>query len=76
MGTRIRPARPRAIAVIVLLTLALLLTACGPEDGRPFGAGKGSGADPDNRKASVELHGNEDRDARIYYETPREAPGT
>ena len=75
-------ARQRSTRLLVLLplliALALALAACGPEDGRERGDGAASGADTDNRDASVEMHGAEegddDRDVRMFLNTPRKLP--
>ena len=63
-------ARSRLLAV--LIGASVVLAACGPEDGRERGDGDGSGADPDNRDDSVQLHGDEPPLDRIFFDTPEE----
>ena len=65
-------ARQRRLGLTLLLGLGLVLglAACGPEGDRDQGAGAGSGGDPDNRDASVEMHGGREHDERIFYEVP------
>lgn len=71
-----RRARTRWAALLPLLAaMTLGLAACGPEDGRQRGDGRGSGADGDNREAEVQLTGDESRDDRIYFETPNKPAG-
>ncbi|MDP9471505.1 MAG: hypothetical protein M3Q71_12700 [Chloroflexota bacterium] len=70
--------RWRKLFVLVLLTLALGLTACSPEASRIQGGGRGS--DVGNRDANVEMHGAEEgpdaRDTRMYNDTPIEITTT
>ncbi len=54
----------------LLMALGFALAACGPEDARERGDGRGSGADLDNRDQSVEMHGEVERDNRIFHRTP------
>jgi hypothetical protein len=56
-----------------LLVAALLLAgvACGPEASRHRGGG--AGADPGNRDANVQLHGNQPGDKMMYWDTPEKA---
>ena len=70
-----RPRRSRLAALLpLLIALTLALAACGPEDDRERGDGRGSGADPDNRDSSVQLLGDDDRDDRIFEDTPEKLP--
>lgn len=74
-----RPRHRRLAALLpLLLALAFALAACGPEADRERGDGAATGADPDNRDASVEMHGSEEgddaRDVRIYLDTPDKLP--
>ena len=71
--TRRRHTRLAALLPL-LIALVLTLAACGPEDDRERGDGRGSGADPDNRDASVELQGDDPRDDRIFVDTPEKLP--
>ena len=70
-----RSRRLRISLLTLLVAVLLALGACSPEDDRNFGAGKGSGADPDNYDTGLDLHGDEDRDDSIYHDTPQEPPG-
>ena len=69
-------ARPTRLAALLplLLALALVLAACGPEADRERGDGAASGADTDNRDSSIQLTGNEPRDDRIFDDTPDKLP--
>jgi ABC-type glycerol-3-phosphate transport system substrate-binding protein len=40
--------------IMLALAVAAILAACGPEDGRPRGAGAASGADVNNRPANFQ----------------------
>ena len=44
----------RKLAIVIALSLALLV-GCGPEAGRPRGAGYGTGADPGNHPPAAEM---------------------
>ncbi len=72
LGRRLRT--PRVLLLPVLLALTLGLGACSPEGARDFGAGRGSGADPDNRNAEVEMLPEENQENGIYYDTPDDLP--
>lgn len=65
--------RHRLLPYVLLIALALGLTACGPESSRERGGGRG--ADPGNRDDTVELLGDTGRNQRIYYHTPDKAMG-
>jgi hypothetical protein len=69
-------ARLRRLTLTLLLGcgLALGLAACGPEGDRDRGDGEGTGADIGNRGDSVEMHGDDPRDERIYRDTPNDLP--
>ena len=68
------PARPRRrLLLAILAALAISLTACGPEGSRERGGG--AGADVRNwDRDDVEVHGSDDAEERIYYQTP-DKPG-
>ncbi len=74
MVTRSVPRPARLILLPLLVGLALALTACGPEGGRERGGG--AGADNGNRDDTLQLTGNEERDERIYRDTPGDGPVT
>jgi|GEM_PF-3590166 len=46
---------PKRVYLLVLLVLATVLVGCGPEAGRPRGAGFGSGADVDNHPPADQM---------------------
>ncbi len=48
------PAKNKRKLAIVLVMLVAILAGCGPEAGRPRGAGFGTGADVDNHPAAPE----------------------
>jgi hypothetical protein len=60
--------------VLVLMLLAFVLVACGPEANRVDGDGKKSGADIGNWGDPVQMHGDEPPAESIYYKTPDELP--
>jgi hypothetical protein len=62
------------LTLLALALLAVALVACGPEANRIEGDGKKSGGDVGNWGDPVQLHGDHERDARIYYRTPDEQP--
>lgn len=49
------PYKDKRKVVAAILALLMLLAACGPEAGRPRGAGFGTGADVDNHPGVPEL---------------------
>jgi hypothetical protein len=53
--------------------LALIVAGCGPEEKRSRGVG--DGADVNNTGDTVDLHGDESVEQRIYYQTPLNEPG-
>jgi hypothetical protein len=68
----LRGVRERILLVVALAIFAFGLVACGPEANRVDGDGKESGADVGNWGDPIQLHGNDDKDTRIYYQTPDE----
>lgn len=62
--------RRLAAALPLLAVLTLGLAACSPEANR----GGGEGADVGNRGEPIQMHGDEDQDDRIFFDTPRKPP--
>lgn len=67
------PRRRLAAALPLLAALAFVLAACSPESGRG-GRGGSAGADVGNVGDTIQMHGDEDQDDRIYLDTPLKLP--
>jgi hypothetical protein len=59
----------RRLAVVITAAMLLVLAACAPEGQRELGGG--AGGDIGNWSDPVRMHGEDDMETRIFYETPR-----